>query len=85
MITEKQLAANRRNAQRSTGSKTEEGKKIAALSARRHNLTGQVTAMTDADRIMHDAFSATILESLAPEGALETQLAQRVATDSWRG
>jgi hypothetical protein len=30
MITEKQLAANRRNAQRSTGPKTEEGKKIAA-------------------------------------------------------
>ena len=84
MITEKQLAANRRNAQRSTGPKTEEGKKIAALNARRHNLTGQVTAMTDADRIMHDAFSAAIRESLAPEGALETQLAQRIATDSWR-
>ena len=74
MITEKQLAANRRNAQRSTGPKTEEGKKIAALNARRHNLTGQVAAMTDADRIMHDAFSAAIPESLAPEGALEPNL-----------
>src|SRR5271156_2319043 len=84
MISEKQLAANRRNAQRSTGPRTEEGKKVAALNARRHNLTGQVTAMTDADRIMHDAFSASILESLAPEGAMETQLAQRIATDSWR-
>ena len=40
--------------------------------------------MTDADRIMHDAFSASIVESLAPEGAMETQLAQRIATDSWR-
>jgi hypothetical protein len=84
MISEKQLAANRRNAQRSTGPKTEEGKKISALNARRHNLTGQVTAMTDADRIMHDAFSASIVEGLAPEGAMEVQLAQRVATDSWR-
>src|ERR1700749_3344602 len=84
MITKKQLAANRRNAQRSTGPKTEEGKKIAALNARRHNLTGQVTAMTDADRIMHDAFSAAMVESLAPEGAMETQLAQRIAPDSWR-
>src|SRR6202034_1895514 len=69
---------------RSTGPRTEEGKRTAALNARRHNLTGQVTAMTDADRIMHDAFSAAIVESLAPEGAMETQLAQRVATDSWR-
>ena len=84
MISEKQLEANRRNAQRSTGPRTEEGKNVAALNARRHNLTGQVTAMTDADRIMHDAFSASIVENLAPEGAMETQLAQRIATDSWR-
>jgi hypothetical protein len=84
MISEKQLAANRRNALRSTGPRTGEGKKASALNARRHNLTGQVTAMTDADRIMHDAFSASIVESLAPEGAMETQLAQRIATDSWR-
>ncbi len=84
MISEKQLAANRRNAQRSTGPRTEEGKQVAALNARRHNLTGQVTAMTEADRIMHDAFSASIVDNLAPEGAMETQLAQRIATDSWR-
>jgi hypothetical protein len=84
MISEKQLAANRRNARRSTGPRTEEGKNVSALNARRHNLTGQVTAMTDADRIMHDAFSAAMVESLAPEGAMETQLAQRIATDSWR-
>ncbi len=84
MISERQLEANRRNAQRSTGPRTEEGKKASAVNARRHNLTGQVTAMTDADRIMHDAFSASIVESLAPEGAMETQLAQRIATDSWR-
>jgi Mn-dependent DtxR family transcriptional regulator len=36
--------------------------------------------MTDADRIMR----AAIIESLAPEGAREIQLAQRIATDSWR-
>ncbi len=84
MISEKQLAANRRNALRSTGPRTEEGKKVAALNARRHHLTGQVTTMTEADRIMHDAFSASIVDNLAPEGAMETQLAQRIATDSWR-
>ncbi len=84
MISKKQLEANRRNAQRSTGPRTQEGKKTSALNARRHNLTGQVTAMTEADRIMHDAFSASLVESLAPEGAMETQLAQRIATDSWR-
>ena len=84
MISQKQLEANRRNALRSTGPKTDEGRKVAALNARRHHLTGQVTTMTEADRIMHDAFSAAIVENLAPEGAMETQLAQRIATDSWR-
>src|ERR1700722_6458051 len=84
MISDKQLEANRRNAQRSPGPRPDEGKKAPALNARRHNLTGQVTAMPHADRIMHDAFSASIVESLAPEGAMETQLAQRIATDSWR-
>jgi hypothetical protein len=84
MISEKQHAANIRNAQHSTGPKTEEGKRISSLNACRHNLTGQVTAMTDEDRIAHDAFSTAMIASMAPEGALETQLAQRVATDSWR-
>src|ERR1700733_12533555 len=84
MISEKQLDANRRNAQHSTGPKTDEGKRNSSLNARRHNLTGQVTAMTDEDRIAHDTFSAALIASMAPEGALEIQLAQRVATDSWR-
>ena len=84
MTSEKQHAANIRNAQHSTGPKTEEGKRNSSLNARRHNLTGQVTAMTDEDRVAHDAFSAAMIASMAPQGALETQLAQRVATDSWR-
>ncbi len=84
MLSEKQLAANRANAQRSTGPRTEEGKQRSSLNARRHNLTGQVTAMTTEDRIAHEAFSKALISAMAPEGALELQLAQRIATDSWR-
>jgi hypothetical protein len=84
MLSEKQLAANRANAQLSTGPRTEEGKRRSSLNARRHNLTGQVTAMTEEDRIAHNAFSEALIQSMAPEGALELQLAQRIATDSWR-
>ena len=84
MISEKQHAANIRNAQHSTGPKTEEGKRTSSHNACRHNLTGQVTAMTEEDRVAHDTFSAAMIASMAPEGALEIQLAQRVATDSWR-
>jgi hypothetical protein len=84
MISEKQLAANRANSQRSTGPRTDEGKRKSSLNACRHNITGQVTAMTPEDRTAHDAFSAAMIASMAPEGALELQFAQRIATDSWR-
>src|SRR5579862_2904557 len=84
MLSDKQLAANRANAQLSSGPKSEDGKRRSSLNARRHNLTGQVTSMTEEDRIAHDAFSASIIKAMAPEGALELQLAQRIATDSWR-
>jgi len=84
MISDKQLDANRSNALLSTGAKTEEGHKRSRLNALRHGITGQVTTMTDEDRAAHDAFSKAFMKDLAPEGAMEIQLAQRVATDSWR-
>ncbi len=84
MISDKQLAANRANAQLSSGPKSEVGKRRSSLNARRHNLTGQVTAMTEEDRIAHNAFSEALIKSMAPESALELQIAQRIATDSWR-
>ncbi len=85
MTSEKQIDANRRNAQQSTGPKTEAGHNRSRMNARRHGLTGQVTTMTDEDRAAHDQFSKALMKDLAPDGAMETQLAQRVATDSWRG
>ena len=84
MISDKQLEANRNNALLSTGAKTPEGRKRSSMNALRHGLTGQVTTMTDEDRAAHEKFSNALIQDLAPKGAMETQLAQRVATDSWR-
>src|SRR5580698_10793270 len=84
MTSEKQIDANRRNALLSTGATTAAGHNHSRMNAVRHGLTGQVTTMTDEDRAAHDQFSSALLKDLAPEGAMETQLAQRVATDSWR-
>ncbi len=44
--SEAQLRANRLNAQKSTGPRTEEGKQRASLNATRHGLTGQVLTLT---------------------------------------
>jgi hypothetical protein len=84
MISDKQLEANRANALLSTGAKTEAGRKRSSMNALRHGITGQVTTMTDEDRVAHDKFSQALIKDLAPEGAMEIQLAQRIATDSWR-
>ena len=84
MISEQQIEANRSNALLSTGPKTEEGKKRSRLNALRHGITGQVATMADEDRAAHDKLSSALMKDLAPVGAMEIQLAQRIATDSWR-
>jgi hypothetical protein len=84
MISDQKLEANRNNALRSSGPKTKDGRKRSSLNALRHGLTGQITTMTEEDRATHDQFSQALIQSLAPEGPLEMQFAQRIATDSWR-
>jgi hypothetical protein len=64
--------------------KTEEGKRRATLNATRHGLTGQVSVMTEDDRIAHNDFCDALIKDLAPRGAMQQQLATRVAEDSWR-
>jgi hypothetical protein len=84
MISEKQLAANRRNARRSTGPKTAEGKDRSSRNNLRHGLTGQITVLPSEDREAHDLFCNRLLEWLNPENPMEEQLANSIAEDSWR-
>ena len=50
MLSEKQLEANRRNAQKSTGPKTTEGKSNSSRNNLRHGLTGQISLLPTEDR-----------------------------------
>jgi len=84
MTSAKQVAANRENAKKSTGPKTDATKELTKMNALRHGMTGQVNLMPEEDREAHDKFCAAIVESLAPEGALEIQFAQSIAEDNWR-
>lgn len=83
-MTFKQTEANRRNAQKSTGPRTEEGKKKSRLNAFKHGLTGQLDIMTGDMREAHDTFIARIVDSLKPADALEEQLAHSIAESYWR-
>jgi len=84
MATEKQIEANRRNAQRSTGPKTAEGKSSSSRNNLRHGLTGHISLLPTEDREAHDAFCNELVESFSPETPMESQLAQSIAEDSWR-
>jgi hypothetical protein len=77
-ISIKQLLANRANAQKSTGPKTEDGKAISKLNGLRHGLTGAAFILTEEDRIAWKKFSDPMLESFNPVGPIETQLAHMI-------
>jgi len=65
-ISEAQLRANRANAQKSTGPRTEEGKARARFNARRHGLTGQFYCMSDEDEKAYKDFEIDILKTSSP-------------------
>ncbi len=55
-----------------------------AFNAYRHGLAGHVLVIQPSEELAYKEHCRGILESLAPSGALETNLAQSVADDRWR-
>jgi hypothetical protein len=82
--TQKQIDANRRNAQKSTGPKSKEGKIRSSLNGWRHGLTGQVLTMAEEDREAFETFAREYRLACFPIGPIETQIAQSIAEDEWR-
>jgi hypothetical protein len=79
-----QLEANRRNAQQSTGPRTDEGKKTSSLNALRHGLTSRVVVLPTEDLAAYKSFSDEFLADLAPETFAERQCAQTIIDTQWR-
>jgi hypothetical protein len=84
MISQKQLEANRRNAQLSTGPRTEAGKARSAQNAGRDSLTGQVHIMTDEDQTAFNAFSIRLTKEYDPQGPEELHCARLLIQGTWR-
>jgi hypothetical protein len=83
-ISDKRSNANRRNAQFSTGPRTEEAKKRTRLNGLRHGLTGQTVVMPHEDHALYEQFRATTMATLEPAGETEHALTQSIADDLWR-
>ena len=84
MTSPARIAANRRNARKSTGPKTAEGKGAAAQNALKHGLHAQDVVCAEESSRLYAEFAAGIYADLAPVGAVEEQLADRIAVCTWR-
>ncbi len=84
MTSQKQIIANRKNAQKSTGPATDQGKKITARNALKHGLLSRSLLLPDESETKLEQLRDSIFSSLVPRGELELFLAERVLTAAWR-
>ena len=82
--SQKQINANRRNAQHSTGATSDAGKAKTRLNAKRDGLTGQVITLSDEERPIFEQLKAELIADLAPKTVMELKLASSIAWDTWR-
>ena len=78
-VSPARLAANRANAQRSTGPRTEAGKARSRANAVKHGLTGAGVALPGEDAERIEAEFLQVQEELAPTTLLGMKLARRLA------
>ena len=77
--------ASRRNGAKSCGPKTPEGKARSAQNALKHGFRAQKHGvLPQEDAAAFGALEAALIEELAPEGALQSVLAQRIVAATWR-
>jgi hypothetical protein len=74
-----QLAANKSNAQMSTGPKTEEGKRISRANSCKHGLTGEGIVLPNEDVEEIERRREALEDDLKPKSALARELLGRVA------
>jgi hypothetical protein len=75
---------NRRNAQHSTGPKTEAGKQRSRLNAMKYGFTGQLVVMPTEDLELYESHKKSFENEYQPQGATEENLVQALADASWR-
>ena len=83
MSTAKQIAANRRNARKSCGAKTEAGKAIVSQNRTIHGLTGKFYVMPCENQADYDALLDALIADEKPVGVSETQLVVKMAEHTW--
>jgi len=84
MSSFKQIEANRRNALKSTGPTTSEGKQRSRCNAIRHGLTAETVIAGFENLDDYQAFEAAVISDYDAQSAVERELVLRLASMLWR-
>ena len=84
MATERQILANRLNALRSRGPKTQAGRETSRRNALKHGLTARCLIIEGEDADAFDALRAELFHAYRPQGIVEAQLVDLMAGILWR-
>jgi len=84
MTSFRQIEANRRNAQLSTGPITEDGKKRSRQNAVRHGMTAETVIDAFEDAEDYAAFEMAVTADYDAQSAVERELVLRLASLLWR-
>ena len=83
MSTAKQIAANRRNAQKSTGPRTAEGKARTRLNPLKHGLTAETIVLPFESADDYRELQLSVLGDLQPQGVVQQILVERFVQRHW--
>src|SRR5919107_1812212 len=84
MASKKQIEANKRNALKSSGPKTPEGKATARLNATKHGLLSQEILLPGEDEATLKELGERLRAELQPVGEMESLLVERIIAAYWR-
>jgi hypothetical protein len=84
LTSERQMAANRANALRSTGPKTAKGKAAIRLNALRHGLLARDVVLPEEDADAFEELRNQVRASLSPIGPIEEFLIDQIVNAMWR-
>ena len=83
-VSEAQLAANRENAQKSSGPTSDEGKAKIRLNALKTGLTGRTVCLPTDDATLYQSLILSYEKLFQPVGPEESGLVQSIADIRWR-
>src|SRR4051812_48200156 len=84
MISDRKLNANRINAQKSTGPRTEKGKTNSSQNATSHALFCKDLVLPHEDKTLFHVIRHSFLHSLNPQNLLELSLVDQIVSATWR-